>query len=427
MGKQSQALPPKELTRKQLSRRAKDEQTRRYLLYFTGLVIGLAILVLAYGLLDQYYLRPRRPVANVNGVTITRMTYDKRLVYREWDYNQYLQQLQQQRALYATDASQDYLVQLIDQQVTSLQNEIVALPKTTLDELIDELIVSQEATRRGITVTAEEIQSHLEQQFGYNPNPPTPEPTSSITQTVTVTATTASITVTTASVTATPTVRATAAPTATSSFTVTTPGLTPTTAISVTLPITATPAPTAAPMTKAQFDQSLSNWLVSAQQNAGFTEADLRQIIKAAVLREKLQQAIGAEIPTKVEQVHARHILLATQAQAQAALDRLKNGEDFSALAKELSQDTGSKDSGGDLGWFPKGVMLPEFEAVAFSLPVGQTSNIVQTQAGFHIIQVLEHDPSRELEGNTLQQARTKAVDDWFAAQRVSPDIKRFI
>lgn len=420
MGKQTQALPPKELTRKQLSRRAKDEQTRRYLLYGTGLVIGLVILVLAYGLLDQYYLQPRRPMASVNDTTISRMTYNKRLVYREWDYNQYLQQLAQQRAQYASDPDQAFLVQLIDQQVSSLQSQIVSLPSTTLDELIDEIIMRQEAVKRGIVVTADEIQSHLEEQFGYNPNPPTPVPTSAITQVATITSTTVPTT-------ATPSVTATAAATATTSITVTAPALTPTTPSTVTMPITVTPEPTTPPMTKEQFEETKNSWLASAQQNADFTESDLRQIIEAAVLREKLQQAIGDEIPTKVEQVHARHILLTTQVEAQAALDRLKNGEDFATLAKELSQDTASKDAGGDLGWFPKGMMQPEFEAAAFSLPVGQLSDIVQSQAGFHIILVLEHQASHELEGDALQRARTTAIDDWFTAQRASPDIKRFI
>ncbi|MHB1355283.1 MAG: peptidylprolyl isomerase [Anaerolineae bacterium] len=420
MGKQTQALPPKELTRKQLSRRAKDEQTRRLLLYSTGLVIGLVVLVLAYGLLDQYYLRPRRPVASVNGSTITHMTYDKRLAYREWDYNQYALQLAQQRALYANDPNQDYLVQLIDQQLSSLQTQIINLPSTTLDELIEELIVRQESTRRGIVVTADEITSHLEEQFGYNPNPPTPVPTSAITQAATLTSTTVPVT-------ATPAVTATVAATATSVLTVTAPGLTPTGTSTVTSPITVTPAPTTAPMTREQFEQTMNSWLVAAQQNAGFTESDLRQIIEAAVLREKLQQAIGDEVPTQVEQVHARHILLTTQVEAQAALDRLKNGEDFGTLAEELSQDTASATSGGDLGWFTKGMMLPEFEAAAFSLPVGQLSDVVQSQAGFHIILVIERQASRELEGDALLRARSAAVENWFSAQRASPDIKRFI
>lgn len=72
-------------------------------------------------------------------------------------------------------------------------------------------------------------------------------------------------------------------------------------------------------------------------------------------------------------------------------------------------------------------MMLPEFETAAFGLPVGQFSDIVQSQAGFHIILVLEHQASRELEGDALQQARSTAVNDWFAAQLASPDIKRLI
>ncbi|HEY1735908.1 MAG TPA: peptidylprolyl isomerase [Methylovirgula sp.] len=83
---------------------------------------------------------------------------------------------------------------------------------------------------------------------------------------------------------------------------------------------------------------------------------------------------------------HARHILVATKEEADAALKRVKGGEDFAKVAKEVSKDPGSE--GGDLGWFTKERMIPEFADAAFKLDVGQISDPVHTQFGWHIIKV---------------------------------------
>jgi peptidyl-prolyl cis-trans isomerase D len=100
------------------------------------------------------------------------------------------------------------------------------------------------------------------------------------------------------------------------------------------------------------------------------------------------------------DRVHVEHILFMTvgktsaeiaeiKKQAEQVLEKVKHGGDFAKLAKEYSQDPGSKDKGGDLGWILKGQTVPEFQDVAFSLPVGQVSGLVKTQYGFHIIKVL--------------------------------------
>lgn len=86
------------------------------------------------------------------------------------------------------------------------------------------------------------------------------------------------------------------------------------------------------------------------------------------------------------EQVQASHILVATKEEADAILAELKQGADFATLAKEKSTDPGSKDKGGDLGFFGKGAMVPEFEEAAFALKVNELSGVVQTEHGFHII-----------------------------------------
>lgn len=95
------------------------------------------------------------------------------------------------------------------------------------------------------------------------------------------------------------------------------------------------------------------------------------------------------------EKVRARHILLPTRQEAEAVLAQLRNGADFAQLAKEKSVDTQSGRNGGDLGLFGRGQMDPTFEQVAFSLPVGQISDVVQTPFGFHIVQVTEHQQAK--------------------------------
>jgi peptidyl-prolyl cis-trans isomerase C len=105
------------------------------------------------------------------------------------------------------------------------------------------------------------------------------------------------------------------------------------------------------------------------------TEADAKKIYDEKIVQLKPEQ-----------EVHARHILVATEAEAKEVAERLKKGDDFAVLAKEKSKDTGAE--GGDLGFFARGQMLKPFEEAAFALDVGQISEPVQTQFGWHIIKV---------------------------------------
>ena len=135
--------------------------------------------------------------------------------------------------------------------------------------------------------------------------------------------------------------------------------------------------------------------LARLRQNVKISDEDL-----TAKYNQNLQDY---QVPNRV---HAEHILFMTVGKPDAEVDEIrkkaedvlkqvKKGGKFDELAKKYSEDPGSKEKGGDLGWLVQGQTVPEFEKVAFSLQPGQVSDLVKTQYGFHIIKVLEKERSR--------------------------------
>ncbi|MEP6915394.1 MAG: peptidyl-prolyl cis-trans isomerase [Acidobacteriota bacterium] len=134
------------------------------------------------------------------------------------------------------------------------------------------------------------------------------------------------------------------------------------------------------------------------------------------------------------EQVRASHILLKTEGKDDAAvkkqaddlLAQIKRGADFAQLATKYSEDDASKVKGGDLDFFPKGQMVPEFDAVAFTLPPGQVSDVVKSQFGYHIIKVIEKKAAAT---KSLDEVRAQIEDQlkWeraqAEAQRIADDV----
>jgi peptidyl-prolyl cis-trans isomerase C len=124
-------------------------------------------------------------------------------------------------------------------------------------------------------------------------------------------------------------------------------------------------------------------------RNRVLMEALLMQVGKAAVNDEAMHKVYddATKQMQPEQEVHARHILVPTEDEAKAIAEQLKKGADFATLAKEKSKDPGAAD-GGDLGYFTKDQMVPEFAEVAFKLDKGQISDPVHTQFGWHIIKV---------------------------------------
>jgi foldase protein PrsA len=162
-----------------------------------------------------------------------------------------------------------------------------------------------------------------------------------------------------------------------------------------------------------------SSWEQFKEQ-MGVSDEYFARLIEDSALVEKVGDVYGPD--REVEQVHARHILVADEATGEEVLARLNDGEDWAALASEYSQDTSNKDNAGDLGWFPRGMMVAEFEEVAFSLEPDETSDLVQTDFGVHIIQVLEKG-MREVDEATYSSMQQQAFQDWLDEQRSAADI----
>src|SRR6266566_6162135 len=132
---------------------------------------------------------------------------------------------------------------------------------------------------------------------------------------------------------------------------------------------------------------------------------------------------------TGEQEVHARHILVDTEGDAKAIAEELDKGADFAELAKKKSKDPGASD-GGDLGFFTKDQMVPEFSAAAFALEPGKTSDPVKSQFGWHIIKVEE---KRKRKAPDFEQVRSqietyvarKAQADYVGKLREAAKIER--
>jgi parvulin-like peptidyl-prolyl isomerase len=182
---------------------------------------------------------------------------------------------------------------------------------------------------------------------------------------------------------------------------------------------------------KALLERAGSQEVLDRQLKAvGMTQADLRSKViqestaQAVLTRELNVDVTEAEVkkfyedhPADFEQpemAHVRHILLMTmdpvtrtpltadqqkakQKQAADLLKQIRGGADFATLAKQYSEDPGSKDNGGEMPPFPRGQMVPEFEAAAFSLTNNQVSDIVTSTYGYHIIKMIDKTPAKKL------------------------------
>lgn len=419
MAKQ-QAQAERELTKRQLALSRREKERLRLIYMGLGGVAALILIVLAFGLIQTFVLEPNSPVASVNGVEIKTRDYQNRVRYERFLLDDQYQELIKQQAT-LQEPGNEQLAQLLGGQYEQmaqqlLQQRFLLGTRQTLDDIIEEKLVEAEAQKRGITVSDEEVTEAINRYLASRAGGLTAAAvTETATARVEATATAALWTPTptfTPSPTLTPTVQLT-----------TTSSLTPT----ATPENTPTPAPTFTPniigVDKLKTDYT--DWLKVLGEQAGLDEAQYRQYFKVNLLKQKLQEALGKDVPQSAEQAHARHILVETEDEAKKVVERLNKGEDFAALAKELSKDTGSAAEGGDLGFVPQGRFVKPIDDAVFSLPLNQISEPIQSEFGWHVLEVLERE-ERELSPLDYRRNQRQAYTDWVTEARTAANIQDF-
>ena len=143
------------------------------------------------------------------------------------------------------------------------------------------------------------------------------------------------------------------------------------------------------------------------------------------MLRDLLEADFESEVDQTQEQVWARHILVDGEQEALDLLERIRGGEEWGDIAAEFSTDASNRNQGGDLGWFSRGRMVEPFEEAAFEGEIGEIVGPVETDFGFHLIEILGHE-DRELDGSSFRIAVSQALNEWLNAARETAKIEVF-
>lgn len=409
-------------TKKHLARLERERRQTRFLLIGTIVVTVLVLAVILYGILDQSVLRDNKTVAQVGSSRVTLVQFENAVKFNRVLYLRNIQ-------TYITDTfMMQFYAQTVQQMVAKLEDP-TQIGQEALDTLVDNAVIAQEAKTRGITVSDADVESEVQKAFGYFASgTPTSAPTNAPFATATLNPTQAAWIPPTATAAPTETLEPTATlipgtPTATTEPTAT-EGPSPTPTITPTAGPTETPAPTATPITIEGYQTQLNN-LITEIKPYGLSEAVIRDFIRAQALQRKLLEAITKDEPKEQEQLWARHILVATEEEAKAVLDRINTGEDWVKVAAEVSTDTSNKDKGGDLDWFGPTQMVAEFQTAAAALKIGEISQPVKTTFGFHIIQLLGRE-TRPLTNSEYEQAKSAAFKEWLTKAKTEVQIKTF-
>ncbi|HXG89789.1 MAG TPA: peptidyl-prolyl cis-trans isomerase [Vicinamibacterales bacterium] len=187
----------------------------------------------------------------------------------------------------------------------------------------------------------------------------------------------------------------------------------------------------------AHFEKSKEAYRIGEKRKIRYALVNVDQVRQQVTVPEAEIEAFYKQNNTQYstpEQLKASHILFKTEGQDEAAvrkqaedvLKRVKAGEDFAALAKQYSTDDTNNSKGGDLGEFGRGSMVPEFEQAAFALKAGETSDLVKTSFGFHIIKVAENRPATT---RPMADVRPEIEDQlkWQKAQQQAEQIAKSV
>lgn len=415
------------VSKKHIVRRQKEHQQQKTLILGTIIVTVLALLVIVYGIMDQYVLTQYKTVAVVNGQRITvkdfteMAEYDRFQAKQTYNYNYYIFQMLGEDTTVASSFASN-MIQIINKLSPS---NAVSYGQTLVDQMVNNVLIEQQAKKMGITVSEDELNKKMEEIFQYSEGVPTVTPTATTFPTMLPTGTfsseqlalvtltpTATEAPTETPLPATPTLEATATATPTE---VTAGESTPTAEI--------TPSMTPTEYTYEGYQQELKNSMDTLAEY-GISESFFRDLVKVSILQEKVMKEVTKDVTPVQTEVWARHILVSDKTVADVLYQQLtQDGADFAQIAKEASIDTSNSANGGDLGWFPRHTMVPAFDKVVFDeLKVGEISEPVKTDFGYHIIQKLGEE-QRSLSESEYQNYLSTVYTAWLNDIRDNSDV----
>ncbi len=350
-------------TKKHLARAERERILRNRILAGTVLTAMLVIGLVGYAFYHQFVIVPNEPIAIVDGEKISTRDFQSRVLF----------------GLQSGSTPQD-------------------IATNVLDTMISGVLIRHEAKNMGIEIPQTELDQSIEEAFGYyrqgTPTSmplPTVDPTQSAQRTLTAAATADSAE----------------------------PEATPTMAN------TATPRPTPTEYTQEGFEEVYSTFLSNMGDQTGLSEAQFRLLVETNLLRVKISEIVGQDVPMEGEKTQLRHIQTDSPETAQEVRSQLDDGELWEDLVLEYSQDAMSKDSDGDLGWLTEEIINSGFGVSAQLLatePVGTIVGPIQTYQGWDVFEITgrEVQPYTDYE---YQLAKNATFDNWLLEVRRNAEI----
>jgi len=395
--------PTPKLRQEYRSRAEREHEIQRWVIIGTIAAVVVVVLLLGVTIVYDQIIKPNQVVASVDGQNITVSQFQKRVRLERYLRNQQLTQIVQtytqigyteQQLVQQLQQTEPYATWIKEIQVSD------QMGLSIIDTMVEEQLIRNAAKEKGITVTQDDINEQINKYFGYTPPPAVgAEATAEATATVTPTPT----------ITPTPFVSPTPSPV---------PTITPTPAQTATA--TGTPLATLPPTATMTSDQEAKQFqdnrdaaFRDLRKQTGMNDGDINAYFELQAIRAKLQDAVATDITTTGQFVDARHILVATEEEANDVISALNAGESFSDLAKAVSTDTGSGANGGELGWSPVTNYVKEFQDAVKTADIGTIVGPIKSQFGYHIIQVRARE-DRELTKDQIDNAKSGAFSNWL-------------
>lgn len=385
------------------SRYQRERRIRKIVVIGALVVTVLVALLIVAFVIQEYVVNPGRTVATVGGQPITVSQVQSRmrieLAQATFNYSQVIQQIQAAQQQNA-EGSNDFLIQFYQQQLQQIAGGIntAQIANTALDSLIEDQLIRQEAQRRGIVVSPAEVQEEIERQNGFYRATLTPFPTY------------------------------TPAPTPTPS-----PTPTDTAGLTQTADVAPAEAPTLAPpaqptsISQADLDQIKQRGR-EFYVSMGYPESQFEQVYESSLLTQRLQEAIGSEVPTRTMHYQFSYIRFNTVESATQGLAELTSGAiTFDALISQTNAITQPAvvGSGGVRDWRSATAVEQEFGvdvlAALHTATLNQPSPVVTSSLGGAYLLLPTGREIRDRAQNELRTAQQQAYSDWLRSAQNDP------